>query len=136
MLEEHLEIMYGDAGKVMEDFMLLARDEFISAMHACCQFQSKIAVDEKSDLALSTYVQYVEDFRFWMNVAGRVNRLPEKEIVCVLSVDLNRNRKKCIPTHSRPWTMLFGNQEKSYLLTVIFWKYQIELNNWNQEGFL
>jgi len=35
---------------------------------------------EKSDLSLSTYVQYVEDFRFWMNVAGRTHRLPDKEI--------------------------------------------------------
>ena len=35
---------------------------------------------EKSDLTLSTFVLYVEDFRFWVNVAGRVHRLPEKEI--------------------------------------------------------
>ena len=32
------------------------------------------------DLSLSTYVQYVEDFRFWMNVAGRTHRLLDKEI--------------------------------------------------------
>jgi len=35
---------------------------------------------EKSDFSLSTYVQYVEDFRFWMDVAGRAHRFPEKEI--------------------------------------------------------
>jgi len=35
---------------------------------------------EKSDLSLSTYVQHVKDFRFWMNVAERSHRLPEKEI--------------------------------------------------------
>ena len=41
---------------------------------------------EKSDLSLSTYVQYVEDFRFWMNVAGRTHRLPDKEIAkCFVS---------------------------------------------------
>ena len=41
---------------------------------------------EKSDLTLSTYVQYVEDFRFWMNVAGRTYRLPNKEIAkCFVS---------------------------------------------------
>jgi len=34
----------------------------------------------KSDLTLSTYVQCVEDFKFWVNVAGRPHRLPEKEI--------------------------------------------------------
>ena len=41
----------------------------------------KNAKMEKSDLTLSTYVQYVEDFKFWVNVAGRPHRLPEKEIV-------------------------------------------------------
>jgi hypothetical protein len=35
---------------------------------------------EKSDLTLSTFTQYVEDFKFWMSVAGRPHRLPEKEI--------------------------------------------------------
>ena len=37
MLEEHLEIMCSEADKEMENFMLLARDDFISAilrMHA------------------------------------------------------------------------------------------------------
>jgi len=46
----------------------------------------KNAKMEKSDLSLSTYVQYVEDFRFWMNVAGRTHRLPDKEIAkCFVS---------------------------------------------------
>ena len=41
---------------------------------------------QKSDLSLSTYVQYVEDFRFWMNVAGRTHPLPDKEIAkCFVS---------------------------------------------------
>ena len=35
---------------------------------------------EKSDLTLSTFVQYVEDYRFWMNIASRTHRLPDKEI--------------------------------------------------------
>ena len=35
---------------------------------------------EKSDLNLSTDVLYVEDFRFLINVAGRIHRLPDKEI--------------------------------------------------------
>ena len=35
---------------------------------------------EKSDLTLSTFVQYDEDFRFWVNAAGRAHRLSEKEI--------------------------------------------------------
>ena len=29
---------------------------------------------EKLDVTLSTYVQYVEDFKFWVNVAGRSHR--------------------------------------------------------------
>ena len=44
----------------------------------------KNAKMEKSDLTLSTYVQYVEDFKFWVNVAGRPHRIPDKEIAIVL----------------------------------------------------
>ena len=44
---------------------------------------------EKSDLSLSTYVQYVEDFWFWMNVAGRTHRLPDKEIAKYFVSGLN-----------------------------------------------
>ena len=41
---------------------------------------------DKSDLTLSTYVQYIDDFRFWMNVASRAHRLPDKEIAkCFVS---------------------------------------------------
>ena len=36
---------------------------------------------EKSDLSLNTYVQYVEDVKFWVMAAGNAHRLPEKEIV-------------------------------------------------------
>ena len=36
---------------------------------------------EKSDLSLNTYVQYVEDLKFWVLAAGNAHRLPEKEIV-------------------------------------------------------
>ena len=35
---------------------------------------------EKLDITLSTFVQYIEDFRFWIYVAGRTHRLPDKEI--------------------------------------------------------
>ena len=40
----------------------------------------KNAEMEKSDLTLSTYVQYVEDFKFWVNVTGRPHRILDKEI--------------------------------------------------------
>ena len=35
---------------------------------------------KKSNISISTYVQYVEDFHFWMNVAGLTHHLPDKEI--------------------------------------------------------
>ena len=74
--------------------MLLARDDFISAIFRMYTANSsrkwrlliKHAKMEKSDLTMSTHVQYVEDFRFWMNVAGWAHRLPEKEIAkCFVS---------------------------------------------------
>ena len=34
------------------------------------------------DLSKSTYVRYIEDFRFWTDVAGRVHHLPDKELFC------------------------------------------------------
>jgi hypothetical protein len=40
----------------------------------------KNAKMEKSDLSLNTYLQYVEDFKFWVMVAGNTHRIPEKEI--------------------------------------------------------
>jgi hypothetical protein len=46
----------------------------------------KNAKMDKSDHTLSPYVQYVEDFRFWMNVAGCAHRLPDKKIAkCFVS---------------------------------------------------
>jgi len=43
-------------------------------------FDGENAKMEKSDLTLSTFVQYVENFRFWVNAAGRAHRwLPAKE---------------------------------------------------------
>ena len=78
VLEEHLEIMCSEQGEEMEQFMDLARDDFIAAMlrmHVANSSRKwrlliKNAKMEKSDLTLSMYVQYVEDFRFWINVAG------------------------------------------------------------------
>ena len=78
----------------MDDFMLLALDEFISAilrMHTANSSRKwRLLIEnakiEKSDLMLSTNLQYVEDFRFWMNVAGPSHRLPDKEIAeCFVS---------------------------------------------------
>ena len=43
-------------------------------------FNGENAKMEKSDLTLSTFVQYFEDFRFWVNATGRAHLFPEKEI--------------------------------------------------------
>ena len=64
------------------------RDDFIGVMLHMHQAHSsrkwrlmvKNAKMEKSDLTLPTFAQYVEDFRFWVNAAGRAHRVPEKEI--------------------------------------------------------
>ena len=52
----------------------------------------KNAKMEKSDLSFNTYLQYVEDFKFWLMEAGNAHRLPEKEIakifVSVLKPDI------------------------------------------------
>ena len=69
----------------LEELMGLARDEFISSMLRSHQANSSrkwrlMIKMEKSDLNLSTYVQYDEDFKFWVNVAERPHGLPEKEI--------------------------------------------------------
>jgi hypothetical protein len=40
----------------------------------------KNAKMDKSDLTLSTFTQYVEDFKFWVQVAGEPHKVPEKEL--------------------------------------------------------
>jgi len=89
VLEEHMEIICAEDGQELEEVMELGRDEFISLMLKIHQADSsrdwrlliKNAKMEKSDLSLTTYVQYVEDFRFWVNIAGRPHRIPDKKIV-------------------------------------------------------
>ena len=66
--------------------MTLERDEFIGIILRMHQANSrrkwrlmvKNAKMEKADLTLSTIVQYVEDFRFWVKAAERAHRLPER----------------------------------------------------------
>jgi hypothetical protein len=79
-----LDILCSEDEIELEELMELARDELITSMLRIHQENSsrmiKNAKMEKSDLTLSTYVQYVEDFKFWVNVAGMPHRLPGKEI--------------------------------------------------------
>ena len=72
--------------KEIEELMELTRDEFITSILRIHQANSsrkwrlKNAKMEKSDVTLSTYVQYVEDYKFYVNVAGRPHRFLENEI--------------------------------------------------------
>ena len=89
ILEEQLEVICEAAGIAWEEVQELDKEEFILVMLQIHQANSsrkwrlmiKNAKMEKSDLSLNTYVQYVEDFKFWVMAAGLPNRIPEKEIV-------------------------------------------------------
>ena len=82
------EIICAEDGQELEEVMELARDDFVNLMLKIHQADSsrewrlliKNAKMEKSDLSLTTYVQYVQDFRFWVNVAGRPHRIPDREV--------------------------------------------------------
>ena len=60
---------------------------------------------EKSDLTLSTFGQHVEDFRFWINAAGRAHRWPEK-IMEKFSDLTAEDNDFCI----RYWIKVYGNR--------------------------
>ena len=88
ILEEYLDIIVSESGGEIDEVMYWEKGDFIGIMLRMHQAHSnrkwrlmvKNAKMEKSDLTLSTFVQYVEDFRFLVNTAGRAHRLPEKEI--------------------------------------------------------
>ena len=84
---------------------------------------------EKFDLTLSTFVQYDEDFRFWVNSAGRAHRLPEKEIakMFVTGLNLTYSVKKSIQEVLRHNKKLRTSQELNFLLIETFWRSQIVL---------
>ena len=82
--------------------MELARNEFTTCMLRIYQANSsgkwdlmiKNAQTKKSDLILSTYVQNVEDFKIWANVAERLHGFPkrksQKRFVSKLKPDIFR----------------------------------------------
>ena len=125
--------------------MVLAWDEFISAMlrlHANASRKWRLLIKnakmEKSDLSLSTYVQYVEDFRFWINVADRIHRSLDKEIlkcfVSRLKPDVFREEM-----YSRTFDTLEDviHEAREDLSTYrdIFLKCLIELRKWNRKKY-
>jgi hypothetical protein len=78
ILEDHVDIIADFDLQDREDVMALGRDDFITVMLKMHQATSspkwrlmmKNAIMEKSDLSLSTYVQYVDDFKFWIQAAS------------------------------------------------------------------
>jgi hypothetical protein len=89
ILEDHLDIIAEFGLHDRDDIMVLERDDFIVVMLEMHQANSsrkwqlmlKNAKMVKEDLSLSAYSQYVEDFKFWMKVAGDTHKIPDKEIV-------------------------------------------------------
>ena len=84
ILEEQLEVLCDKDGREYEDIVELGIEEFIQVMLHLHQENSsrkwKFMVKmEKSDHFLDTYVQYVEDYKFWVTFAGNAHRFPEKE---------------------------------------------------------
>ena len=82
IFEEHMEIIVSESGGEYDEIMHLEIDNFIAIMLRMYQANSsrkwrlmvKNAKMVKSDLTLPTFAQYVEDFRFWVNAAGRAHQ--------------------------------------------------------------
>jgi len=76
VLEEHLDIICSEDGMELEELMDLARDDFITSVLRIHQanysrkwiLMIKTAKMEKYGLTLSANVQYIEDFKFCVNV--------------------------------------------------------------------
>ena len=72
----------------------------------------KNAKMDKSDLSLNTYVQYVEDFKFWVLLAANPHRLPEKEIVKMFVSGL-KPEVSCEEIYSRAFETLVDVMAKT-----------------------
>ena len=89
ILEEQLDVICDQDDRYYEEIVELEKDQFIEIMLRLHQANSsrkwRLMVDnakmEKSDLSFNIYVQYVEEFKFWVMATGNAHRLPEKEIV-------------------------------------------------------
>jgi hypothetical protein len=88
ILEDHLDVIIENSEMARREVMGLNRDGFIQIMLQMHQANSsrkwrllvKNARMEKTDLTLSTFTNYVEDFKFWIQVAGEPHKVPEKEL--------------------------------------------------------
>ena len=105
------------------------RDDFIGIMlrmhHANSsrkwRFMVKNAKMEKSDLTLSTFVQYIEDFRFWVTLLGELIACLRKNQQKWLSLikNLTYSVKKSTQEVMRRCMKLWTNQELNYQLIEI-----------------
>jgi hypothetical protein len=77
ILDDHLDII------VDFEIMTKNRDDFIvsSLLFTQMSLNDENTKMEKQDLSLSTYTQYMDDFKFWMMTAGNAHKPPEKVIV-------------------------------------------------------
>ena len=91
--------------------------------------------DGKVRLTLSTYVQNVEDFKFWADVAGRphadlIKFLTKKSRSAISSSSMGWSQNyfviKCIPDLLKIWTMWFAKLAKNNPLIVIIWRFRTE----------
>ena len=79
-----------------------------------------MAFNGKSDLTLPTFARYVDDFRFWVNAAGRAHLVPEKEIAKMF-VKKKKSTQEVVRRCKNPLT----SQEPNYPLIATFWRLQI-----------
>jgi hypothetical protein len=101
ILEEHLDVISVSELMDHDECMELERDDLIDVMLKMHQANSsrkwrlmmRNAIMIKSDLSLSTYTQYVDDFKFWLRTAGDRHKLPPKEIVKIFVVLSQRYSK-------------------------------------------
>ena len=83
ILEEQLEVICDEDGREYEEIAELEKEEFIQVMLKIHQANSsrnwrsmiKNAKMDKSDLSLNTYLQYVEDLKFWVMASGNTHRI-------------------------------------------------------------
>ena len=88
ILDEHLDVIIHSCGETRAYVMAQDRDNFTAIMLSIHNATSsrkwrlmmKNARMEKSDLSLSTFTQYVEDWRFWLLVCGREHAVPDREM--------------------------------------------------------
>jgi hypothetical protein len=89
ILEEQLDAICDKDGRDFGE--IVEKEKKKSSFKLCYVFTKQIQAGNgelwlkmlkwRNLISLSTYVKYLEDFKFWVLAAGNAHRLPEKEIV-------------------------------------------------------